>query len=87
MNERVPLDGPLWRLYVQDYNPTDQQDIPENERPKGMIIFKAHHSLCDGVSVMCMTLALSEEYKRDYFVKSNDAKWYETIFIRILSVF
>jgi hypothetical protein len=52
-----------------------------------MIIFKAHHSLCDGVSVMCMTLALSEEYSRDYFVKSNDAKWYETIFIKIFSVF
>jgi len=52
-----------------------------------MIIFKAHHSFCDGVSIMCMTLALSEEYSRDYFVKSKDAKWYEAIFVRILSVF
>ena len=87
MNERMPLDGPLWRLYVQDYQPTDQEDVPENERSKGMIILKAHHSFCDGVSIMCMCLALSEEYSRDYFVKSNDAKWYETLFIKVFSVF
>jgi hypothetical protein len=52
-----------------------------------MIVFKAHHSFCDGVSIMCMCLALSEEYNRDYFVKSNDAKWYETLFIKFFSVF
>lgn len=23
MNVKLPMDGPLWRLYVQDYNPTD----------------------------------------------------------------
>ena len=47
---------------------------------------KAHHSFCDGVSVMCMTLSLSEEYSRDYFIKSSDAKWYEALFVRLLGV-
>jgi hypothetical protein len=42
----------------------------------GINIFKAHHGLCDGVSVMCMTLSLSKEYGRDFFVKTEDAKWY-----------
>lgn len=23
MNIKCPLDGPLWRLYAQDYNPND----------------------------------------------------------------
>jgi hypothetical protein len=34
---------------------------------------------------MCMTLALSEEYGRDYFVKSKDAKWYEALFVKLIS--
>jgi hypothetical protein len=36
---------------------------------------------------MCMTLALSEEYGRDYFVKSADAKWYEALFVKLISPF
>lgn len=36
---------------------------------------------------MCMTLAMGAEYNRDFFVKSSDAKWYEAIFVRILSFF
>jgi NRPS condensation-like uncharacterized protein len=83
MNERFPLDGPLYRVYTQDYVPEDS----EEKGPFGMTIFKAHHSFCDGVSVMCMTLALSEEYGRDYFVKSNDAHWYEELFIKLISPF
>lgn len=34
---------------------------------------------------MCMTLALSEDYGRDYFVKSKDAKWYEALIIKLIS--
>lgn len=50
-----------------------------------MIIFKAHHSFCDGVSVMCMTLSLAEsDYGRDYFIKSEDSKWYEELAVRLL---
>jgi NRPS condensation-like uncharacterized protein len=59
----------------------------EEKGPFGMTIFKAHHSFCDGVSVMCMTLALSEEYGREYFVKSADAKWYEELFVKLISPF
>jgi hypothetical protein len=52
-----------------------------------MIILKAHHSFCDGISAMCMTLSLAEEYSRDFFVKSSDAKWYEVLFVKIMSAF
>ena len=67
----MPMDGPLWRVYLQDYDPTDMDGVSG-----GLSIFKAHHSLCDGVSVMCMTLACGEGYNRDFFVKSEDATWY-----------
>jgi len=75
------------RIYWQDYDPIDQDHLPEKERTKGIVILKAHHSFCDGVSMMCMTLALSDEYGRDFFVKSADAKWYEALFIRLMSPF
>lgn len=85
MNIKNPLDGPLWRLYAQDYNPNDQDNLPDDLKTKGMIIFKAHHSFCDGVSVMCMTLSLAEsEYSRDFFIKSEDSKWYEELAVRLL---
>lgn len=34
-----------------------------------------------------MILALSDDYGRDFFVKSKDARWYEALFIRLYSVF
>lgn len=61
--------------------------MPEDEKVKGITIFKAHHSFCDGVSIMCLTLALGEDYGRHYFVSSKDAKWYEALFVRLTSVF
>ena len=81
------MDGPLWRCYSQDYAPTDQDHLPPSERTKGITIFKAHHSFCDGVSVMCLTLALGEDYSRDFFIKSSDAKWYEALFVRLIALF
>mgnify|MGYP006125495607 CR=1 FL=1 len=87
MNVKMPLDGPLWRLYIQKYDADDQEHLPEDLKTRGLTILKAHHSFCDGVSVMCMTLSLSEDYGRDYFVKSADAKWYEVIFVKFMALF
>lgn len=97
MNKKVKLDGPLWRLYMQDYKPDEKDDNfirandtkpdpSEEAGAKGMCIFKANHALCDGVSIMCLSMAMAEEYARDYFIKSNDAKWYEVIAIKLLAI-
>ena len=83
----MPLDGPLWRMYAQNWTPTDESHLPADKKSKGITIMKAHHSFCDGVSIMCMTLSLSEDYSRDYFIKSSDAKWYEALFIRLIAIF
>ena len=51
-----------------------------------MCIFKANHALCDGVSIMCLSMAMAEEYSRDYFIKSKDARWYEVIYIKLMAI-
>ena len=66
LNEKLPLDGPLWRCYLQNY-----------PRPDGtveaIVFFKAHHAFCDGISATCLKLFMSEEYDRSFFVKTTDA--------------
>ena len=73
LNVKMPLDGPLFRVYVQNFEPTDQDGVPEAQKSKSFLIWKCHHSFCDGVSVTSMTLAISEQYNRDFFLKSKDA--------------
>ena len=70
-------------MYSQDYCPTDQAHLPEELQTRGITILKAHHSLCDGVSAFCMVLSMSPDYSRDYFIKSQDAKWYEQLFVKL----
>ena len=61
----MPLDGPMWRSYIQEY--------PVNGKPGALAIFKNHHSLADGVSMMSMCLAMSSDYHRSYFIGGADA--------------
>ena len=50
-----------------------------------IVIWKSHHSFCDGMSVMFMLLAMSHEYDRSYFVKGKDATLLERILIRLMA--
>lgn len=37
---------------------------------------------------MCMVLSLGEsDYSRDYFIKSEDSKWYQELAIKVLFIF
>ena len=66
----MPLDGPLWRLYLQ------KEFIDEDGKKKGIIIMKSHHSLADGASLISWNLAMSSDYNRNYLVPIKDAAWY-----------
>ena len=79
INKKLPLDGPLWRIYLQDYE--------ENGEMHSIIIWKSHHSFSDGVSVMSMLLSCSGEYDRSYFVKSQDLSFMQRIIVRLSSPF
>ena len=72
MNVKLPLDGPLFRVYFQRYEPEDQDYLPEEKRAKSLMIWKCHHGFCDGASSLQMVLALSDDFNKDYFVKSQD---------------
>ena len=50
------------------------------------MIFKAHHSFCDGVSAGSLLLALSKEYDRSYFLPSKDLSFVSRILARFLSI-
>jgi hypothetical protein len=68
-NEKIPLDGPLCRIYCQKYEPTDQDHLPEDQRAGTIVIFKVHHSFCDGVAACCLVLACSTTYDKSFFLK------------------
>lgn len=81
INIKMPLDGPLWRLYMQrEYN-------DEDGKTKSIIIMKSHHSFADGASLVSWNLAMSSEYDRNYLVKFTDAPWYQILLVRLLVPF
>jgi len=49
----------------------------------GICYWKAHHSLADGISVMCLSLSMSSEYDRSYFVRSPDATFLQILMLRL----
>ena len=51
------------------------------------MIFKFHHSFCDGVSLMSSTLAISSEYNRDFFVKFTEPSWWQVLAVRLMVPF
>ena len=87
INIRMPLDGPLLRIYLQKYEPDDQENTPDDLKSKAILIWKCHHSFCDGVSVTSMVLALSEEYDRSYFLPTKDVSWAQAIGLRLMTPF
>lgn len=86
MNQKMPLDGPQVRIYLQKYDPVDMDHVPEAQRPKSIMIWKAHHSFCDGVSAGSLILALSKEFDRSYFLPSKELSFFKRILARFLSV-
>ena len=82
------MDGPQVRIYLQKYDPIDiDEDVPEHQRPKGIMVWKVHHSFCDGVSAGSLVLALSKEFDRSYFLPSKDLSFIHGILARVFSLF
>lgn len=61
--------------------------VEKEKRPKGIMIWKCHHSFCDGVSSGSLILALSKEFDRSYFLASKDASTFMIMLARILAPF
>jgi len=61
--------------------------VEKDKRPKGIMIWKCHHSFGDGISSGSLLLAISKEYDRSYFLSSKDAPWTVRILARVLAPF
>jgi len=59
----------------------------QNGEPSSIVMFKAHHSFADGISVMCMSLFMSEEYDRSFLIKTVDATLFQKIIIKVAVLF
>ena len=77
----MPLDGPQWRIWRQP------KYIDEDGKVKSLVIWKSHHSFCDGISLASILLAFSGDYGREYFVKSKDATLLEKLYVRLMVPF
>lgn len=54
--------------------------LSESERPKAIMILKLHHCVADGVSIMSLSLAQSDHYSTDNFVRSKSiATWQQAV--------
>ena len=49
MNMKMPMDGPQWQLHF-----INGFIDPDDGVRKTLVLWKQHHSFCDGVSAMCM---------------------------------
>lgn len=72
---------------MQRYDPVDMDHIEKEKRPTGIMIWKCHHSFCDGISAASLMLALSDEFDRSYFLASKDVPWYYRLFTRVMTIF
>lgn len=47
------------------------------------MFWKSHHALMDGASIMSFNLAMSEDYGREYFVKSKDLSFIQRLLLKL----
>lgn len=87
INEKLPLDGPLWRMYFQKYEPASNVGKPPEEQTKFIVIWKNHHSFGDGISVTCMQLFISQEFDSSYFMKVPQLSKFKAVLIRMMTPF
>jgi hypothetical protein len=79
INVKLPKDGPLWITYYQESYIVDGKEGSLN-------MTKQNHALCDGISNMCMTLLISADYGKEYFVPIKEPSFIEVWAVK-LSVF
>ena len=71
INVKLPLDGPLYRFYIQELY------VTETGEKRTIVMMKAHHSLGDGLSMTAMILGCSDEYDRSYFMSGKgETRWW-----------
>lgn len=81
INEKLPIDGPLWRCTAQKYK------RPEDDKEYLVQIWISHHSLMDGVSSMALTASCTKNYSKDLFIKFNPVSLFMKTVLRLMIPF
>ena len=84
IHDMMPVDGPQSRMYCQKFGPTDFPELPPDQRPKSIFIWKSHHSVCDGVCCAALHHQLSDEFgPQCFFGGEKKATFLQAMFVRI----
>jgi len=74
INKPIPHNTPQWRMYWQEeYDPAGKFSL---------IIWKQHHSLCDGASVMCFHLTHGVKYDTSCLIPFKGVGFLQRLFLR-----
>lgn len=73
----MPLDRPQWKVWVaRKY----EDDV------KGILIWKAHHSLADGISSMGFNLQLDKSYDITKLLPFREISFFERWMVRLMGI-
>lgn len=81
INIKMPLDGPQWRAWTQPYKD------PEDGKEYLVIIWKAHHSLCDGVSAQAITGSMSNDFGPHMYIRFPEVGLLARMFLKLTAPF
>ena len=74
----MPMDRPQWKVWAQ-------RNYLQSE--KGIVIWKAHHSLADGLSSMALNLQLDETYDLSKMLKFPKMPFIGRMYYRLMVPF
>ena len=75
LSKPLPLDKPQWRVWVQMKYRGDEN---------GLVIWKSHHSLADGLSSMAMNLQFDQTYDLTKVIPFRETSFLERCMMRAL---
>lgn len=76
INEPIPFSQPQWQVFIKE----------EYQEKYSLMIWKSHHSFCDGVSVMSLHLGMGDEYDLSKFIPIKKINFIQRIFIRLMFI-
>jgi NRPS condensation-like uncharacterized protein len=81
INVKIPLDGPQYRVFTQNY--VD----PDTGKKYFVQIWKSHHSLMDGMSSMAITASACKNYGPHLFIPFKEISIVNRILLRVFAPF
>lgn len=75
LSKAFPLDRPQWQVWIQ----------MNYEGEKALIVYKSHHSLCDGISGMGINMQCDEKFDPDKMIATGRIRFYQRVLFRIIA--